>query len=241
MVTGEPGRGPISAAELAAQLGNRLPGPAAVPAPSFTLVERVRDLVEAVVTTDVTAEVRAEAAAEIAMVTERLRARRRNEAVFLVRHPDGRVESLLQAGSGRLNPQAPPVQWVERPAEPGAGTSPRPVEVKARCTFNASHGGSPGRVYGGVVALVLDEVLGVAATAAGATGMTVSLTVTLKAATPLGVPVEITGRYTHSEGRKSYATGEVRVGDVVTAEAAAVFVAPGTARQPPRLRRPRQP
>jgi acyl-coenzyme A thioesterase PaaI-like protein len=79
-------------------------------------------------------------------------------------------------------------------------------------------------VYGGIVALALDEVLGVAAHAGGASGMTVSLTVSLRAATPLDVPVEIVGRYTHSVGRKSFASGEVVVDGSVSAEATAIYV-----------------
>ena len=63
---------------------------------------------------------------------------------YLVRHADGRVESLNQAGSGRLNPQAPPIEWIHRPKEPPPGSTPTPVEVHARCTFGPQHGGSPG-------------------------------------------------------------------------------------------------
>ncbi len=142
----------------------------------------------------------------------------------MVRHADGRVESLNQAGSGRLNPQAPPIEWVHRPKEPPAGSEPTPVEVRARCTFGPQHGGSPGRVYGGVLACALDEVLGVAALVAGATGMTVALSVSLRGGTPVGVPVDIVARYTGSEGRKSFTSGEVVVDGVATVEATAIFV-----------------
>ena len=111
--------------------------------------------------------------------------------MFLSRHADGRVESLTQAGSGRLNPQAhrssgSTDRRSRRPASP-----PTPVEVHARCTFGPQHGGSPGRVYGGVLACALDEVLGDRRAVSGATGMTVSLTTSLKGATPYGVPVDI--------------------------------------------------
>jgi hypothetical protein len=71
---------------------------------------------------------------------------------------------------------------------------------------------------------VLDEVLGVAVHAAGASGMTVSMTVTLKGATPLYRPVSIAGRYTGRDGRKSYASGEVTVDGIPTAEASAIYV-----------------
>ena len=128
-----------------------------------------------------------------------------------MRHEDGRVESLLQAAAGRLNPQALPIEWVHRPTEPPPGTPPEPVEVLARCTFTASHAGSPGRVHGGVLALALDEVTGVAIRAAGASGMTVALEVSLSGGVPLDRPVDIVARYTRGEGRKAWATGEVVV------------------------------
>jgi hypothetical protein len=216
--------GPVSAARLAEQLDDSLPAAAAIPPESFALVERVRELVTAVVLTDVSPAERAAAAQRIAEITRSLQSRQREQAIFLVRHPDGRIESMVQAGSGRLNPQAPPVVWVVRPTEPPPGTEPVPVEVHARCTFTAAYAGSPGRVYGGVLALVLDEVLGVAARAAGASGMTVALSVSLKGGTPFGVPVEILGRYTGSDGRKSFASGEVLVDGTPTAEASAIYV-----------------
>lgn len=206
-------RGPISAARLAEELGDRLPAPETIPAESFELVERVRELVEAVVRTDVAADVRSAAADEIAAITERLRAEQRAVALFLVRHPGGRVESLTQAGSGRLNPQAPPVVFVEYGDE-----------VVAHSTLTAAHGGSPSRAHGSVVATLLDEVLGRAVTDANASGLTVSLQVTYRAGTPIGVPLEIRGRLTGRDGRKSFATGEVLADGVVTAEAQAVYV-----------------
>jgi acyl-coenzyme A thioesterase PaaI-like protein len=215
---------PVSAARVAELLGDQLPDPARIPASAFALVERTRELVEAVVMTDVDASVRAAAAADLAELTDRLRAQRRTDALYMVRHADGRVESLNQAGSGRLNPQAPPIEWVHRPKEPLAGSEPTPVEVRARCTFGPQHGGSPGRVYGGVLACALDEVLGVAALAAGATGMTVALSVSLRGGTPVGVPVDIVARYTGGEGRKSFTSGEVLVDGVATVEATAIFV-----------------
>jgi acyl-coenzyme A thioesterase PaaI-like protein len=221
----EPDLTPVSAARVAELLGDSLPDPATIPASAFELVAATRDLVEAVVMTDVDGATRAAVAAELGTAADRLRAQRRSDALYMVRHADGRVESLNQAGSGRLNPQAPPIEWVHRPKEPPPGSPPTPVDVRARCTFGPQHGGSPGRVYGGVLGCALDEVLGIAVLVSGATGMTVSLTVSLRGGTPFGVPVDIVGRYTGSEGRKSYASGEVVVDGKVTAEATAIFVA----------------
>jgi len=215
---------PVSAARVAELLGDSLPDPADIPASAFELVAATRDLVEAVLMTDVDGATRAAVATEVGAAADRLRAQRRSDALYMVRHADGRVESLNQAGAGRLNPQAPPIEWIHRPQEPPPGSTPRPVEVRARCTFGPQHGGSPGRVYGGVLGCALDEVLGVAVLVSGATGMTVALTVSLRGATPFGVPVDIVGRYTGSEGRKSFASGEVVVDGKATVEATAIFV-----------------
>jgi acyl-coenzyme A thioesterase PaaI-like protein len=215
---------PVSAARVAELAGDALPDPADLPQSAFDLVAATRELTAAVVLTDVDAAVRTQAVAQLAEVTARLRAEQRPDAMFLSRHADGRVESLTQAGSGRLNPQAPPIEWIQRPKEPPPGTPPSPVEVHARCTFGPQHSGSPGRVYGGVLACALDEVLGIAALVSGATGMTVSLTTSLRGATPYGVPVDIHARFTGQEGRKSYTAGEIVVDGKVTVEATAIFV-----------------
>jgi acyl-coenzyme A thioesterase PaaI-like protein len=215
---------PVSAARVAELLGDTLPDPARIPPQAFDLVAAARELVEAVVMTDVDASTRGDAANALRAVTAQLRTVEREDQLFLARHADGRVESMTQAGSGRLNPQAPPIEWIERPKEPPVGTAPTPVDVRARCVFGPQHAGSPGRVYGGVLACALDEVLGVAVLVSGATGMTVALSTSLKGGTPYGVPVDIVGRYTGSEGRKSFAAGEVIVDGKVTVEATAVFV-----------------
>ncbi len=216
--------GPVSAARLAEQLGASLPGPDTVSAAALDLVARTRALVAAVATTAIDDAELASAAEAVARVTESLSSTTRDGAIRLVRHPDGRVESLLQAGSGRLNPQAPPLEWIERPTEPPAGAEPVPATVRARCTFTAAHAGSPGRVHGGVLALALDEVLGHAVTASGASGLTVALTVSFLGATPIDVPVEIVARYDRHEGRKSFASGEVLVDGEVTVVAEGLYV-----------------
>ena len=215
---------PVSAGRLAELLGDSLPLADTLSPASFDLVASVRRLVEAVVLTDLDPAELAAVTARVDELTERLSGEQRAEPLLLVRHDDGRVESLLQAAAGRLNPQALPIEWVHRPTEPPPGTPPVPVEVAARCTFTSAHGGSPGRVHGGLVALTLDEVIGVALRAAGASGMTVRLDVSLSGAVPVGRPVDIVARYVRAEGRKAWGTGEVVVDGVEVARAEALFV-----------------
>ncbi len=77
-----------------------------VPPSAFDLAEAVRDLVEATVMTDVDPAERAAVAAEVRALTKRLARAQRPDPVWMVRHPDGAIEHLTQAGTGRLNPQA---------------------------------------------------------------------------------------------------------------------------------------
>ncbi|MGC0415396.1 PaaI family thioesterase [Embleya sp. AB8] len=216
---------PASATALAELMAGTLPDPSSVSASALDLADRVRDLVEAVVWTDVDAAVRADAARRIAELTAELGAARRDRAVSLIRHPDGRLEHLTQMGSGRLNPQAPRLVFADVAAGPEPGAEPESVEIHARCTLTAAHGGPPERAHGGIVAVLLDQLLGVAAAAAGAPGLTAGLDVRYRRATPYDAPLELTGRWTGRDGRKSFATGEIRAAGVVTAEATAVFIA----------------
>jgi acyl-coenzyme A thioesterase PaaI-like protein len=208
-------------------LGADMPAAEDIAPEAYELVERVRDLVEAVVMTDVDADARASAAARIAEVTETLRAARRpkDKVVQLVRHDNGRFEHMTQAGSGRLNPQAPRLEYLDLPDPVPPGEVREPVEIHARVTLTAQHGGPPGRAHGGVVATILDQVLGVAASASGQAGFTAGLDIRFRKATPYDVPLDLAARFVRREGRKTFATAEIRVGDVVTAEATAVFVA----------------
>ncbi len=197
-----------------------------VPAEAFALVEAVRDLVEATLMTDVSPDVRAAVTTEVEMLTRRLAAAERADPVWLVQHNPEHFEHLTQAGSGRLNPQAARLQWLTPDDEVSyfAVAHPGTGEVRARCTLTRQHVGPPGRVHGGVVATVLDHVVGFATAAVDKSGMTAGLDIRYKGATPYGVPLIVTARYTHSEGRKHFATGEIRAEGVITASALGVFI-----------------
>jgi acyl-coenzyme A thioesterase PaaI-like protein len=203
-----------------------LPPAEDLPAEAFTLAEAVRDLVEATVMTGVEPAERAAVAAEIEALTKRLAVIERPDPVWMVRHSDGTFEHLTQAGTGRLNPQAPRLRWFKPDGGLAYDASPDPEtnEVIARCTLTRAHVGPPARTHGGVVATILDQVVGFAAAAVGRPGMTAGLDIRYKDATPLGVELTIRARYTHSEGRKHFATGEIIANGKVTASALGVFI-----------------
>jgi acyl-coenzyme A thioesterase PaaI-like protein len=218
------GQQPASASELAAQSADDLIDPTTIDAASLALVARVRDLVEAVVSTDVSPAERELISAELERLTATLSQSTRDPLIQLGRHRDGRLENFTQAGSGSLNPQSVPLDFDPLPSAPDPGQPPSSAEVSARFVLSAAHSGPPHKAHGGVVATILDEVLGVAATAAGASGLTGTLTVRYEAATPYGVPLVVVGRYTGSEGRKHRATGEILHEDRVTARGEAVYI-----------------
>ena len=121
---------------------------------------------------------------------------------------------------GLRNAIAPPLTVV-------AGGTRRAVVVPpwARRTK-----GLPGSVHGGVLALILDQMLGEAAGAGGKPGMTATLTLSYRQRTPLG---DLTSEawIERSEGIKTWARGEIRGADGVTVEAEGLFILPRWARE----------
>ena len=214
-----------SASRLGELLGDRVPPASSVTVAEVELADAARDLLDAVVATAVDDATRARVAGEIRALSHALRAARRDPVIVLVRNEDGRLENLTQAGNGALNPRAPVLRFEPFPP-PSAPDAPfRSVEVVAHCTLDASVGGGPSRAHGGVVATLLDEALGRAGNAVGATGLTVVLEVRFRAGVPLGVPLRVTARCDRVDGRKRFTSGEVRLGDDVLAEATALCVA----------------
>jgi acyl-coenzyme A thioesterase PaaI-like protein len=202
-----------------------LPSADTVPAEAFMLAEAVRDLVEATVMTDVSPAERAAVATELRALSARLGVAERPDPVWVVSHGGDDWEHLTNAGTGRLNPNAPRVQWLTPDGEIAYDATPdENGEVRARCTLTQAHVGPPQRAHGGVVATILDQVVGFAASAVDKPGMTAGLDIRYKKATPYGVPLMIHARYTHSEGRKHFATGEIIADGEITASAFGVFI-----------------
>jgi len=118
---------------------------------------------------------------------------------------------------GSCNPIAP-VVTIER-CEAGS--------VSGTVRFGMAHIGPPGLAHGGIVAAVLDQVLGLAAQSAGHRGMTVELQVRYRRGTPLGAVLPLSASLVDASGRRSRARGEIRDGEGrISAEAEAIFVAP---------------
>lgn len=119
--------------------------------------------------------------------------------------------------SSPRNPLAPPLV-IEREADGSA---------VGRASLPLQYQGPPERVHGGIVCLMLDQVLGSAAHPKGAApAYTRVLEVEYLAATPLDAPLTVRGWIERTEGRKRFLAGTVAHGDTITARATGLWVAP---------------
>jgi acyl-coenzyme A thioesterase PaaI-like protein len=121
---------------------------------------------------------------------------------------------------GLSNPLAPPVA-VRRSGE---------LRAEAHARFGAAYEGPPGCVHGGWVAAAFDEVLGFVQSLAGSPGFTGTLTIRYRKPTPLHTDLRFEARVTGTERRKTFAEGRLYAGDLLTAEAEAIFIAADRAR-----------
>jgi acyl-coenzyme A thioesterase PaaI-like protein len=115
---------------------------------------------------------------------------------------------------GLANPLAPPIRLAK--------TGERTAE--GRVAFGSAYEGPPGCVHGGFVAAAFDEVLGYTQSLGGSPGFTGTLSVRYRVPTPLHTELRFEGRIDRVEGRKTFASGRVFAGDVLCAEAEAIFV-----------------
>lgn len=184
--------------------------------------DAVRGLVDATIRTTVDDDEVRRAQAEIEAITARLRARQLPGSFGVSYGADGRGRPWGNTVVGLRNPVAPPL--VTTHSESGDG--------RVWCDFHlgAAYEGPPTLVHGGVLALILDQMLGEAAGAGGRPGMTGTLTLRYRQGTPLG-DLRTEAWIDRAEGIKTWAKGHVIGPDGVTVEAEGVFILPKWARE----------
>ena len=91
-------------------------------------------------------------------------------------------------------------------------------QLRARIWFGPETEGPPGHAHGGSVAAVLDEVLGLAAWAAGYSIVVGNLNVSFRNMLPLQKVVTVESRVVSAEGRKILVHGRIFCGRAVYAE-----------------------
>lgn len=101
---------------------------------------------------------------------------------------------------------------------------------RGRVRFDLMHEGPPGWAHGGYVAWVFDQAFGQHVVASEIGGPTHHLEVVYRRGTPLHRELDYEVRSDRVEGRKIFASGVLRDGDVVLAEAKALFVEPKAGR-----------
>jgi acyl-coenzyme A thioesterase PaaI-like protein len=185
------------------------------------LTDAVRGLVDATIRTTVEEAEIAAVRAEVEALTARLRVSQ-IDGSFGVRFSRGRGRAWGNTVVGVRNACAPPLH-VERHPD-GTG------EVWSDFHLGAAYEGPPGLVHGGVSAMILDQMLGEAAGSGGKPGMTGTLTLSYRRATPLG-DLRAEAWIDRSEGIKTWAKGHLLGPEGVCVEAEGVFILPRWARE----------
>lgn len=182
--------------------------------------QAVRDLVDASLRTLVDGDDIRQAQAEVEAITRRLRERQIEGGLGISFAPDGTARGWGNAVVGLRNAIAPPLSIA--------------IDRSGRATsdfhLGAAYEGPPGLVHGGVVSMILDQVLGHAAGAGGRPGMTGTLTISYRQGTPLG-DLRAEAWIERAEGVKTFARGHIVGPDGVTAEGEGVFILPRWARK----------
>lgn len=181
------------------------------------LAEAVRGLIDATIWTQADDDVVEDARAAIEAVTQSLGEKTRPTGMSYV--TDGHPVPLANAAIGLCNPIAPPMVVHH--------------EDDGRCwsefVLGSAYEGPPTLVHGGVSALVLDHILGEAASE-GMTRPRFTGTITVKylRGTPLG-PLRAEAFLDRTEGVKTYAPGFISDAEGITVEAEGVFIQPAWA------------
>jgi uncharacterized protein (TIGR00369 family) len=175
-----------------------------------------------------------------ALIDAQLRTRVDNgEALEIAQEIDVLVKRLLESSSSEplgvsfphpdrplRNDHGNAVVGVRNAIAPPVATVWERERCWAEFTLGASYAGPPGYVHGGVCALILDQVLGEGAAAAGHPGMTAGLTIRFHRPTPLG-RLRAEAELHEREGRKAHVNGRILDPDGrVTVSARGVYVMP---------------
>jgi len=186
------------------------------------LTQAVRELAEAQLRTEIAYDEAEEVTRQLRELTERLLVKTRPDAFGVEIRPDGVARNHGNAVIGLRNPMAVALDdhrivWNDKGAS-------------ARVHLNALYEGPPGHVHGGVLALLLDQLFGESAAAAGVPGMTGRLSLSYRRPTPLG-DVSMEAWLDRIDGIKTYIKGHLRdANGNVTVEAEGLFILPRWAR-----------
>lgn len=118
-------------------------------------------------------------------------------------------------------------RWHYNPIHPPMELEPKAGGLRARVRLGLAYEGPPGCVHGGLIAMLLDQVLGQSNFENGVAGMTGTLTVRYRRPTPLLRELIVEADAPElADNRKCVTRGRILCDGEVTAEAQALFVLP---------------
>ena len=139
--------------------------------------------------------------------------------------PQQRLENMWKGAgtrrsnpvSGQESPLAPPIDFVG--CDDGS--------VMAEVTMGPAYQGPPGCVHGGISALIIDHMMGLANHWGGRFGMTAHYELDYRSPTPLLQPLTFRCWVHETEGRKTWTHGTIHAGDRLCVEARGLFLEAG--------------
>ena len=181
------------------------------------LADAVRELLDATVRTKISA-------ADVEVLTGRIREVSR--------------ELLVDAHPGPIGHLRRADEWGGNPANPVDGRRnafAQPLQIRrdfenkrasATFTLGAPYEGPPDHIHGGVIAMLLDQVMGMVPAFTNTPRMTAYLNVTYRRPSPLMAELEVEAWVDRIEGRKTFVSARIVDAEGrTTAEAEALFVA----------------
>ncbi|MCF7548763.1 PaaI family thioesterase [Pseudonocardia sp. WMMC193] len=182
--------------------------PPEVPAGFLTMVETMRELQDRLTAAAPPAEVVAEMTEALRGVADRLgeyEVDERKQLAGHLRHLPGRGQALI-----------PPLVLTHEDT----------LTSRGHVRFGRFYLGANGAVHGGALPLMFDDLLGrLANTGDRVPARTAYLRVDYRSITPIDRELQVRGWFDREEGRKRYLRGTIHAGDVLCAEADALFVA----------------
>jgi acyl-coenzyme A thioesterase PaaI-like protein len=190
-----------------------------------SLVDATRALIAAQRTADAPVDTLARATALVQQATELLAPHQVDgvpgQNALRARFPDR--EQFASGDPARFFPYSPVVGPLNALAPPVVFRFDG-ERMHGSGTLDAPYTGPPGTVHGGVVALVLDELLGAVNACLGLGAYTGTLTIRYERPTPIGEELAFDAWVDRTEGRKVFTVGTIRADGGVTARAEGVFI-----------------
>ena len=199
--------------------------------PHRKLADEVRRVIESLQVTDLSDDDASAFADRVGVIADDLASRATRTSVYAEASPG--IDVVFNPGAdsgwskhrthspleGALNPVAPPLETEIV----SAGEEQR---LRGTATLSATYEGAPHCVHGGVVAALMDEMLGLAQQVAKIAGYTGTITTRFRAPTPTYTPLVLEAWVDRIEGRKVFMAGTMHAGERLCAEADGIFISP---------------